>query len=266
MNTRPKSSCLFLVLLLLPSLAPAQDAAVVEHWFYMVKTEPSDPARDAEFNAWYDDIDIPDVLEVPSFKRASRAVTVEASGFPSIQGLEGDGTYVALYEIETTDIDTSIIDLYVAARKMSALGRLTDVLKVVEANYYRRLASYEFVNPEDKSVYFFIEKILCCNNAESKQNYELWYQNQYLPALENVNGLLSINFYELYRIMEVLSLEPEEIPHHLLVYEIDGGRVTDVLTEVTQARGLVNTSDGINLQPSIGSRILYRQLTEVLSE
>ena len=43
-------------------------------WFYFVKTEPSDPALEAEFNTWYDEIDIPDVLAVPGFERARRAV------------------------------------------------------------------------------------------------------------------------------------------------------------------------------------------------
>ncbi len=60
--------------------ASAADSGINGHWFYVVKTKSTDPAREAEFNAWYDDIDIPDVLAVPGFMRARRAVHKGFSG------------------------------------------------------------------------------------------------------------------------------------------------------------------------------------------
>jgi len=43
------------------SAVVAQDSRIgdASHWFYMVKSRPSDPASEAEYNTWYDDIDIP---------------------------------------------------------------------------------------------------------------------------------------------------------------------------------------------------------------
>ena len=102
------------------------------HWFYLVKTKPTDMLREAEFNSWYDDIDIPDVLAVPGFQRAQRAVGLQLDEYPNVNLDAREGKYAALYDIESDDIDKSIIDLYVAARKMSAFGRSSDLLKVVE--------------------------------------------------------------------------------------------------------------------------------------
>ena len=144
---RKPTSVLLILVWLLSAEASGQVAPSADEggWFYLVKTEPSDPSKEAEFNAWYDDIDIPDVLAVPSFKRARRAVGQEVPEFPDVRLKEGDGSYAALYDISTTDIDNAIIDLYVAARKMNALGRSTDALRVVEANYYQRVGHHERV-------------------------------------------------------------------------------------------------------------------------
>ena len=71
------------LLLVATVLVVAQEAHVSAEgdWFYLVKTEPSDPSRETEFNEWYDDVDIPDVLAVPSFKRARRAIGQEICRF-----------------------------------------------------------------------------------------------------------------------------------------------------------------------------------------
>ena len=70
-------------LLALP--AQAGDSAKTkpgDHWFYAVKTMSTDPAKDAEFNAWYDDIDIPYVLAVYGFMRSRRAKLAAVYGRP----------------------------------------------------------------------------------------------------------------------------------------------------------------------------------------
>jgi hypothetical protein len=64
-------------------------------WFYLVKSKPSDPAREAEYNAWYDDIDVPDVLEVPGFMRARRAVAVTLPG--SVGGAASEPIFVSSF-------------------------------------------------------------------------------------------------------------------------------------------------------------------------
>ena len=230
------------LLLHVPAHAPAAGSGIGGQWFYMVKTKSADPAREAEFNAWYDDIDIPDVLAVPGFMRARRAVHKHFVELPELNVSDEEGDYIALYDIETTDIDKTIIDLYVGARKMVALGRITDLLKVTEANYYRRLAGYppatvtwKDVNmgkrllatspPADGRRYVYIQKILCCADENAYKRFLEWLKDSYIPGVMEYRPVTGVHAYELYRIMEVVAVDPGEIPHLLLVHEL----TTDII-------------------------------------
>jgi hypothetical protein len=242
---------------------------ITAHWFYMVKSRPSDPARDAEFNAWYNGIDIPDVLAVPGFLRARRAVKESVPGISFVPSKHDDGNYVALYDIETADIDKSIIDLYVAARKMVYLGRLTDVLKVVEANYYRRaLPPYETTSAKglDGHRYILIRKILCCKKPDAEQEFLTWYKDTLMPSVAATPGLVRANLYRLYRVMEELAIDQEERPHYLAVYEIATdppgravGQINRMLTDFRKNGQLSQYYVG-------GATALYRQLNDVKSK
>lgn len=56
--------------------------------------------QDEEFNAWYDEVHIPDVLQVPGFVAAQRfrlAAMNPAQNFGH--------RYLSLYEVETDDLD-----------------------------------------------------------------------------------------------------------------------------------------------------------------
>jgi hypothetical protein len=59
-----------------------------------------DPVREAEYNDWYDTIHIPDVLKTPGFVRARRYQTKDFR--------DGRGKYMAIYDIETDDIEKTM--------------------------------------------------------------------------------------------------------------------------------------------------------------
>lgn len=113
--------------LVLASVAAPAAAAEVREWLMMVKSRNLDPARTAEFDRWYNDIDIPDVLAVPGYERARRG-----------HGVTGDRPYVALYTIGSRDIDKTIIAMLMASWRMDQVGRGTPLIKVTERLYYQR--------------------------------------------------------------------------------------------------------------------------------
>ena len=79
-----------------------------------------DPAREAEFNSWYDNMHVPDMLEVPGMKKATRWVSADPR--------EGQHRkYLALYELETDDVKE--FDLKVRERGMRTIeeGRFSDL-------------------------------------------------------------------------------------------------------------------------------------------
>ena len=81
----------------------------------VVRSKPSDPEREDEYNDWYSTTHLADVLAVPGFVSARRY---------RVRGGEGDGpahSYLAIYEIEADDMGAPPAEL----RARSASGRIT---------------------------------------------------------------------------------------------------------------------------------------------
>ena len=79
-----------------------------------------DPAREKEFNDWYSNMHVPDMLEVPGMIKASRWVSAEPK--------EGQHRkYLALYELETDSVEE--FDKKVRERGMRTMkeGRFSDL-------------------------------------------------------------------------------------------------------------------------------------------
>ena len=65
------------------------------------------PGRDAEFNDWFDNHQLPDVLKVPGFIGGQR-FRLQPEG----DGVDGVTRYLTIYEIETNDLPATIADLH----------------------------------------------------------------------------------------------------------------------------------------------------------
>ena len=99
----------------------------------IVESNCSDPAREAEFNDWYDKIHLPDVLETPGFIRATRYVNNEPAA--------GKAKFIATYEIETNDIDKFLKANNENLAKKRAAGRFTDLLVIAGRGLYKQTSS-----------------------------------------------------------------------------------------------------------------------------
>ena len=270
--------------LLLPLVSvpvAATGSGIDHHWLYMVKTRSTDPAREAEFNAWYDEIDIPDVLAVPGFMRARRGVHKRFVELPELNLSEDEGKYIALYDIESTDIDKTIIDLYVGARKMVALGRITDLLKVTEANYYRKLTGYPPATvtwrdvdigkrllatspPADGRRYVYIQKVICCADETLYQRLLEWLKDSYIPGVMEYRAISGVHAYELYRIMEVVAVESGEIPHLQLVHELTTDIIQRTVLELRSvAHELVQAGHMSEFFAAGNDSAVYRLMSDV---
>ena len=102
-------------------------------WLLVVETNSNDPAREAEFNEWYDKIHLPDVLETPGFIKATR--------YENLRPSEGKGKFLALYDIEADDIDQAMKALGEIMAKKTEEGRMTNLLEVVSLGYYKQISS-----------------------------------------------------------------------------------------------------------------------------
>ena len=105
----------------------------------LVQTNPV-AGREDDYNAWYDSVHLREVLEVPEFVAAQRfevSATRAGDRLPATQ-------YLAIYEIETDDIDTALARLSKAAATMdisSALDRSSATLFAVTPIGERRTSA-----------------------------------------------------------------------------------------------------------------------------
>lgn len=191
---------------------PSSSEQGQRNWLMVVKSINTNPDRSAAFDAWYDDIDVPDVLKVPGYMRARRGQREDrdsGSGTTDVR----DG-YVALYDIRSADIDKTIIAMLMASWRMDQVGRSTELIKVVERVYYRRLAAPILGVTEHKRQWLFL--------ARTEQP----------PSFSSLRRLAANGHYNsatCYVLDRVLMHEPHSVPKYLTVFEI----AADTLDEAT---------------------------------
>lgn len=104
----------------------------MEKWLLLIQTVCTDPAREQEFQEWYTNVHVPNVLRTPGFVRGTRYVIKEPN--------EAQGKYLALYEIETEDIEKTEIALRQRVREIEAQGMRSPLLGSVSRTYWRQIS------------------------------------------------------------------------------------------------------------------------------
>ena len=102
-------------------------------WILVVGTNCVDAAREAEYNEWYDKTHFPDVLEVPGFIKATR--------YESNEPAEGEAKFLAIYEIETDDIDGFMKKHADNMKRKRTEGRFSELLVRVSRGLYKQVSS-----------------------------------------------------------------------------------------------------------------------------
>jgi len=103
----------------------------MERWLLTVESNCADPSREKEYNDWYDNVHLPDILETPGFVRAAR--------YENSSPGEGQGKFLATYEIETADIGETLMAFDKTVNEKAKQGRLNDLVMAVGGGLYRRI-------------------------------------------------------------------------------------------------------------------------------
>lgn len=101
----------------------------MEKWLFMVESNCADPKREQEFNDWYDNVHVPDLLKETAFVSASR--------YESPPGQENQGMFVALFQLETDDIKQAMKIHKETEEWLKSVGRVSDLLQIVSRAYYK---------------------------------------------------------------------------------------------------------------------------------
>lgn len=110
----------------------------MQKWLFLVHSVCVDPAKEKEYEEWYDKVHLPDILTVPGFIRATRYVDKGTIELPSTLWGEGQGKYLALYEIETENMEKTWETLWQYSEQWKARGRISPLLKVVFRTIWRQ--------------------------------------------------------------------------------------------------------------------------------
>lgn len=78
-----------------------------------VETYPSSPDREQEYNTWYDEVHLPELVNLDGIVAARR-----------LRPVNGDGPYIALYEIEGDDLEAVLAGMSGAKLTMSSALQL----------------------------------------------------------------------------------------------------------------------------------------------
>ncbi len=89
-------------------------------YLYFAFSDCKDPSRDEEYNDWYSNIHVPDMLETPGMIRATRWMSVERKAGNARK-------YLALYEFETDDLEEFNNQLGKVGRSTMERGRFSDL-------------------------------------------------------------------------------------------------------------------------------------------
>lgn len=85
--------------------------------------------KEAEFNDWYTNTHVPDILQLPGFVAATR---YQILGEPR----QGQGRFLAIYEVEAEDPAAAIAAVNKAVPELAARGRMYPGLELVYAAAY----------------------------------------------------------------------------------------------------------------------------------
>jgi hypothetical protein len=108
----------------------------MKKWLVVLESNCADPNREQEFNDWYNNIHLPDLLKLPGVVRARR--------YKNPNPPEGEASYLALYEVEVDDIEAALAEADKYAQGLAEQGRMSELLHIT------RNVFYELINSQEK--------------------------------------------------------------------------------------------------------------------
>jgi hypothetical protein len=103
----------------------------MEKWIYAVFAVCQDPSREKEFLEWLDKIHLPDMLETPGLVRAAH--------YEIRNPADGQGKFLTLYDIETEDIDQTMVAMRENVAQKKKQGRMSELGNVISRAHYRQI-------------------------------------------------------------------------------------------------------------------------------
>ena len=136
-------------------------------------TSCNDPAREREFNDWYNHIHLPDVTMPGIYSHATRFANTSTNIRP------GEGRYIALYETNWEDLSKAVATERQALDIVRAEGRVTPLIENVLVSTFKRLGG-EF-RSSSRPVRGILAVLSNCTDATHENEFNNWYNDIHIP-------------------------------------------------------------------------------------
>ncbi|MDO8531229.1 MAG: hypothetical protein Q7T26_03530 [Dehalococcoidia bacterium] len=162
--------------------------------FYFALANCTDPAREAEFNAWYDRTLIPTIMAVPGVRAAWR--------YASAHQRPGEPKYVAMYDIDQ-DIRQVVLNLRANRERVGREGKWIDCIDIPFTSTFRRIRTDVPAGqqaPAQSGPAMMPHAILLvlsrCTDPAREAEFNQWYNDTHIPDILQAPGILSCFRYE----------------------------------------------------------------------
>jgi Domain of unknown function (DUF4286) len=170
----------------------------------LVYTDLGDPSLEAEFNNWYTNEHLPDLLKLPGFLDAAR-----------YQAVSGGPKYLAAYEVESSDtIYSSAFVDRVRSERDNTYG------PTVIGKNFTRIVGQQIYPTELENVDRGMAPVLQIGRMsvpeDREDEWNNWYNGTYVPGYRTVPGVIYARRYRVVegerRFTTVYEFENEGVP------------------------------------------------------
>ncbi len=162
----------------------------MEKWIRLGEYTCADPTRQKEFDDFYDNVHIPNILKAPGFVAATRYAIKEP--------MYGRGQYLTVYEIETDDLDKTMAIRREMRKKEAEQGQYTIPLlvsiwgDVLFKQIGERIYSEKGTTKIEK--WLRLGEFKCADSTRQKE-FDDFYNNVHVPNVLKAPGFAAATRY-----------------------------------------------------------------------
>lgn len=207
----------------------------------------SEPSRDAEFNRWYNEVHIPDVLEPGIFTACTR-FEHRTAGAADLAP-----QYLAVYETERTDPWQALQEIRPYVGELREQGRISPDAIARMSAVFRPAGGFQGSVLPTGPTEIYIE-LVAANLQAPVQSVSTWYREIYL------RDVLGTGLYDRGSLWQADSDDPTQ-PPLMALFEAQASDLPSIVEQLAQARLRWQTAGRIpsfvELQLAAGYRPIF---------
>lgn len=235
-------------------------------FIFIAGTDLIDEERRDEFHAWYNSVHLPDMMGVTGFVAASRYEGVDLDE-EKYSVKETDPEFLAIYSIETEDIDQAIRDMKANTAKWQEQGRMYPFYSKVSGTIYRQIAASvdKMIDGKpiglvvSKTKWLFMAKSDCTDSSRLKE-FQDWYDTVHVPDMIRTLGIVRATRYELVSTSRFDNVK-ETVPSFMVLYEIASDNIQETIDSIKSNIQVAIKQDRITPLFKAGGARIYKQIT-----